>query len=78
MNAINVSLPNSLHKHVIELAEKESISVNQLIILALAEKMSALMTEEYIQKRVERGNRTKFEAAMKKVAKIEPEEYDRL
>jgi len=78
MSTISLRLPNSLYKQVIELAEKESISVNQLITLTLAEKISALMTEEYIQKRAERGNRTKFEQAMKKVANVEPEEYDRL
>jgi hypothetical protein len=44
----------------------------------LAEKVSALLTEEYIAKRAERGNRDKFEAAMAKVAETEPEEYDRL
>jgi hypothetical protein len=52
--------------------------MNQLITLALAEKISALMTEEYLEKRARRGSREKFERAMAKVAKVEPEEYDRL
>jgi len=50
MNTISLRLPHSLHKQVRKLAEKENISVNQLITLALAEKISALMTEEYIKK----------------------------
>jgi hypothetical protein len=44
----------------------------------LAEKLSALMTEEYLEDRPKRGNRTKFEQVMAKVAKVEPEAYDRL
>ena len=71
-------LPDSLHKAVRELAKKEKISVNQFITLALAEKISALMTEEYLGARAKLGDRAKFEAAMSKVANIEPEEQDRL
>jgi hypothetical protein len=41
-------------------------------------KVSALMAEDYLAERAARGNRAKFEAAMAKVADIEPEEYDRL
>jgi hypothetical protein len=29
-------------------AEKESVSINQIITLAVAEKLSALMTEDYL------------------------------
>ncbi len=78
MSTISLRLPDSLHQQVRELAEKESVSINQLITLALTEKVSALLTEEYIAKRAERGSRDKFEAAMAKVAETDPEEYDRL
>jgi len=60
------------------LAEQESVSINQLITLALAEKLSALVTEEYLDQRAVRGNRKKFERAMSKVPKIKPDESDRL
>ncbi|OGG46347.1 MAG: CopG family transcriptional regulator [Candidatus Handelsmanbacteria bacterium RIFCSPLOWO2_12_FULL_64_10] len=78
MSTIRLHLPDSLHKQVRKLAEKESVSINQLITLALAEKISALMTEEYLEARAKRGSRKKFERAMEKVPKVEPEEYDRL
>jgi hypothetical protein len=67
-----------LHKQVRKLAEQESVSINQLITLALAEKLSALMTEEYLEERAKRGSRKKFERAMAKVPKMDPEESDRL
>jgi predicted HicB family RNase H-like nuclease len=44
MSAVNVRLPESLHAKVRELAKQENISINQFITLALAEKISALMT----------------------------------
>ena len=78
MSTISLRLPESLHKHVRKLAEKESVSINQLITVALAEKLSALMTEEYLDERARRGSRKKFHRAMTKVPKIKPEEYDRL
>ncbi|MEO6727066.1 MAG: toxin-antitoxin system HicB family antitoxin [Blastocatellia bacterium] len=78
MSAISLSLPESLLKQATALAQKENVSINQLITLALAEKLSALMTEEYLEERAKRGSREKFEQAMQKVAKVEPEEYDRL
>jgi predicted transcriptional regulator len=78
MSTISLRLPDSLHKQVRKLAEKESVSINQLITVALAEKLSALMTEEYLQKRAKRGSRRKFQRAMAKVPKVKPDEYDRL
>ncbi len=78
MRTTSLRLPDSLHKQVRNLAEKESVSINQLITLALSEKLSALMTEEYLAARAKRGSRKKFERAMAKVSKTELEEFDRL
>jgi hypothetical protein len=49
-----------------------------LITLALAEKISALMTEKYFAERAQGSRRAKFERAMAKVAKVESAAYDRL
>ena len=45
---------------------------------AIAEKLSALMTENYLKDRARRGNRAKYEAILAKVPDVEPEEYDRI
>ena len=78
MSTISLRLPDSLHKRVRKLAQQESVSINQLITLALAEKLSALTTEEYLTERAKRGGRKKFLRAMSKVPRVEAEEYDRL
>jgi predicted transcriptional regulator len=78
MSAISLRMPDYLHEKVKELAERENVSMNQMITLAVAEKISALLTEEYLGDRAERGEREKFEEALSKVADVEPEEGDRL
>jgi hypothetical protein len=78
MSAISLRLPESLHEKAREVARQENVSVNQLITLALAEKLSALLAEDYLVMRARRGDRAKFEAAMAKVPDVEPEEADRL
>lgn len=78
MSTISLRLPESLHAKAREIAEKEQVSLNQLITLALAEKLSALVTEEYVGERAARGSAKKFRKALSKVADSEPEERDRL
>ena len=67
MSSISLRLPESLHKQARELAKKEDISINQLIATALAEKMAALMTGEYLAERARRGSRRKFDRVLRKV-----------
>ena len=76
MSAISLRLPNYLHVQVRELAKRESVSINQFVTLALAEKISALSTEDYLAERASRGSREKFEQAMAKVADVEPLPHD--
>jgi predicted transcriptional regulator len=78
MSAMSVRLPESLHQKLRELAEQENVSMNQMITLALAEKISALMTEEYLVQRAKRGSRKKFDRALSKVADDAPEDQDRI
>lgn len=78
MSTLSLRLPESLHKHVKELAEQEGISINQFVTTAVAEKMSALMTEDYLEQRAKRGSRKAFDAVLKKVPDVAPEEQDRL
>ena len=52
--------------------------MNQLITLALAEKISTLEAEQYLGRRAARGDRKKFLRAMSKVADAKPEDRDSL
>jgi hypothetical protein len=78
MSTMSLRLPESLHEQVRELAQKEGISINQFITTALAEKLSALLTEEYLEARARRGSRERFEKVLAKVPNRELKEQDRL
>lgn len=72
MSTMSLRLPESLHKKAKEVAKQEGVSMNQLITTALAEKLSALLTEEYLEARARRGSREKFERVLEKVPDREP------
>lgn len=78
MNVLSLRLPESLHKGVKEAAQREGISINQFIATAVAEKLAALMTEDYLQQRASRASRTRYEGALAQVPDVEAEDYDRI
>ena len=75
---MSLRLPESLHKRIKTLADQEGVSMNQFITLAVTEKMSALMTVDYLKQRAERGSRQKFEAILANVPDVPPEEHAQL
>ena len=78
MSTLSLRLPDSLHKRVRELAEQEGISINQFISTAVAEKMAALMTVDYLEERARRGDREKFLSVLAKVPDIAPNPGDEM
>ncbi len=61
-----------------KLAKRENVSINQLATLAIAEKIAALETADYLIERASRADKGKFLRAMAKVADEEPDERDSL
>ncbi|GMV93821.1 MAG: hypothetical protein AMXMBFR82_35990 [Candidatus Hydrogenedentota bacterium] len=78
MSMISLRLPESLHRHIRQLAKKENVSINQLITLAVAEKLSALETEDMIAARAARGSKAKFKKALSKVPRQNPDPDDQI
>ena len=78
MSALSLRLPKSLHEQLREVAQEEGISVNQFVMLAVAEKVASISTIEYLEKRAKRGNREKFLEILSKAPNVEPEEFDKL
>lgn len=76
MSTISLRLPESVHRRLAELAEREGISLNQLIASAAAEKLAALMTEEYLADRAADASRSRFAQALAKVPDVAPEPFD--
>ena len=78
MSTLSLRLPDSLHKRIRDLAQQEGISINQFISTAVAEKMAALMTVEYLEERAQRGSREKFLAVLAKIPDTAPDPGDEL
>ena len=78
MSTLSVNLPNSLHRKLEELARQEGVAVEQFVAIAVAEKLSALATEEYLEARAERGSRERYERALAQIPNAEPEARDRI
>jgi predicted transcriptional regulator len=78
MSALTIRLPDSLHQHLKQAAKADSVSVNQFISIAVAEKISALQTYDLITRRAARGSREKFLEALAAVPNVTPDPGDEL
>ncbi len=78
MSTLSLRLPDSLHRHVKDFAKSEGVSVNQYISTAVAQKMSALETLDYLEQRAKNGSIKKYMKILAKVPDVEPESYDKI
>jgi hypothetical protein len=65
-------LQPSLMEEARKLAQAEGVAVNQLINVAVAEKVSALRTEEYFADRAAKGDIKKALRVLKRAGKSNP------
>lgn len=77
-NVVSLRIPRTLHEQVRELAKDEGISLNQFVMLALAEKVATLQAFDYLEQRAARGSREQLLALLAKAPDAEPEPYDRV
>jgi predicted DNA-binding protein len=76
MSTLSIRLPHSLHEKLKASSSKEGISMNQLITLAVAEKLAVLETIDYLEKRAKNASREAFETALQLVPDAVPESGD--
>jgi hypothetical protein len=74
---LNVLLPESLHTTAREVAEQEGVSVNDLIVTALAEKLGALQSLDDPEQRAQQANEADWDEILAQVPDVEPEAHDR-
>ena len=71
-------LASSLQEEACKTDESEGVSLNQLINLVVAEKLSALRTEEFFRERGARANIEKARKILKRTGKEPPREGDEI
>ena len=78
MSSLSLRLPESLHRKLRELAERDDISINQFIATAVAEKAAALLTVEYLDARGQRANVNLVDRVLSRVPDVPPIAGDEL
>ena len=71
-NNFALRLQPSLMEEARKVAELEGVALNQLINVALAEKLSALRTQEYFQERIRRADRAETLRILDRAGKRNP------
>lgn len=60
MSNFALRLPDSLHAYAKKMAREDNASLNQFIVMAVAEKVSALSTENFFKERAAHSDRARF------------------
>jgi hypothetical protein len=78
MTPIQAQIPDYLYRQVESIAEKENISIDMIVSMALSGHLTTLLTQQYLEDKAKKGSWQRFQAILAKVPDVEPEEYDRL
>lgn len=72
MSQYALRLPDSLLKQARKTAKRDSVSMNQLFITAIAEKLAVLEAEDLILQRAARADLSAFKRILDRVADVPP------
>jgi hypothetical protein len=78
MQTMSLRMPDYLKTAVSDVCGAEKISLNQFIINALSEKVSALQTVDIIEQKAKKASKKDFLNALSQVPNNEPYEEDKL
>lgn len=78
MSQVSLRLPDSLHQYAKQLAAEDDASLNQFIVMAVAEKISAHKTEAFFKARAAMGSVKTAKKLLTKVRRVPPIEGDQL
>ena len=72
MSTLSLRLPSSIHQHIREIAKNEGVSINQFVSSAVSEKISAIMTEDYLKSRTKRAKKSDLKKILDNVPNRKP------
>jgi predicted DNA-binding protein len=78
MKAIELKMPDEVHQKLSSLAAHEHQPVDAFALRKLEELIQAMESFSELERRAQRGDRKKFEAAMAKVPNVPPMPGDEL
>ena len=72
MTTLSLNLPNSIQRHLQEMADLEGVAVDRFVLSAVTEKISALTAETYLRKRGDRAQPAALQAVLDKMPQRTP------
>ena len=78
MSALTVELPDKLHEKAREVAAAKNLSMDALVAIALAQSLSRLVADPYLEERAARATGKGLEQFLNQVPDAKPSEWDRL
>ncbi len=78
MATLSIEIPDSLRNGIQELTTKDGYSLNQFLVCAAAEKLSAFATMDYLRERAERADFAEFDRIMARIPNVTPDPGDEL
>ena len=67
MSTLHLTLPNSIQRHLQEMADLDGVPIDQFVTSAVAEKISALTAERYLRTRADRADPAALQGILHKV-----------
>ena len=78
MITIQAQIPDYLYQRVERLAQKENISIDMILAMALSGHLAAWLTQQYLEDKAQQISWRGFQEGLAKVPDAEPEDPDRL
>ncbi len=78
MTTISTKIPDTLFRQAVTIAEREEMTLDQFISLALASQISSWEVGKNFTERAKRGDWEKAREVLARVPDVEPEDYDKL
>ena len=78
MTSLQITMPDEIREKAAAVARKQHISLDELMLRALTEKLSFLVPDPYLEKRARRATKRGFDKFMAQVPDVPPDECDRL
>lgn len=78
MSALTVQLPEPLHQKAREVAAAKHLTMDALVALALAQSLSGLVTDPFLEERAARATGQGLKEFLAQAPDTEPLEWDRL
>ena len=78
MSALTIELPDNLHQKAREVAAAKNLSMDALVAIALAQNLSRLVPDTYLEQRAARATGKGLDEFLAQVPAVEAPESDRL